>query len=128
MTMSPSSQDPKQSKNEEKNKFEDKIENFVDYAKQNKWDTAAHLVLVLGLILMFFIPLFGSILVGLITGLYFSKEIVEAFKNRKQLIYEAGTVRSLVFVGTVVAFLIAAPGVFIGAALVSAIKEFSSNQ
>lgn len=126
MTTSPS--EPNPPKKNEKNKFEDKIESFYDYAKQNKWDTAAHAVMLFGLILMFFIPFSGALLVGLITGLYFSKEIAYAVKNRKQLIYEAGTVRSLVFLGTAVAFLIAAPGVFIGAAIVSAIKEFSSSK
>jgi ABC-type multidrug transport system fused ATPase/permease subunit len=127
MNGSPSSQEPQQPKREEKNKFEGKIESFYDYAKQNKWDTTAYVVLLLGLILMFFIPFIGSLLVGLIAGLYFSKEIVYAAKNAKQLIYEAGNVRSLVFLGTALAFLIAAPGIFIGAAIVASIKEFSNN-
>lgn len=127
MTTTPSSQEPQQPKKEEKNKFEGKIENFCDYARHNQWDTAAHVVLLLGLILMFFIPFPGSLLVGLIAGLYFSKEIIYAAKNAKQLIYEAGTVRSLVFLGTALAFLIAAPGIFIGAAIVAAIKEFANR-
>lgn len=128
MNTSPTSQEPQQPKKEDKNKFEGKIEDICDFAKQNKWDTAAHVVLVLGLILMFFIPLFGELLVGFIAGLYFSREIMHVVENRKQCIYEAGTVKSLVFLGVLLAFLIAAPGIFIGAAIVAAIKEFSSSR
>lgn len=107
-----------------------KIEDLYDYAKHNKRDTAAYVVMILGLILMFFHPvsLFGGILVGLIVGLYFSNEFTSLIKNRKQFIYEKGTVRSLVLAGTALAFLIAAPGIFIGAAITTALKQLLSPQ
>lgn len=126
MTKIPSSQDPLDSNNKKDNKkkIEGKIEDLYDYAKQNKRDTFAQVLLVLGLILMFFMPFYGGLLVGIVGGLYFSTAIVSAIQNRNQLIYEYGTTLSLVFVGLLVAFLIGAPGVFIGIAIVTAIKQF----
>ncbi len=125
MASSPSAQDPKKN---EKPRFGGKVEDFCDYAKQNKWDSAALIVLLIGLIAMLFVPLSGGIIVGLVVGLYFSNEIVTLIKNRKQIVYETGTSRSLVFLGTCLAFLIAAPGVFIGAAIVTAVKGFAGSR
>lgn len=119
-------QDPQNPKKETNKKIED----LYDYARDNKRDTGAYIILILGLVFMFFWQTFfiGSLMVGCVAGLYFSNEFMMMIQDRNQLIYANGTVRSLVFVGTMVAFLIAAPGLFLGTAIMTGIKELLKTQ
>lgn len=103
-------------------KSKEKMEDLYEYARQNKTDTLAYAVIIIGLVLLFFAPFYGGLLIGIIAGIYFYKELIGYVKNRKQMIYEAGTVRSIIFVGTWVGILIAAPGIIIGALVAAAVR------
>jgi len=106
------------------------IQGLYGYAKSNTRDTIAYVVLIIGVILLFFDPSFfwGGLLVGLVVGFYFASEILGLIKHFNDVIAEQGVVRSLVFGGLMVAFFISAPGIFIGAAVGVAIKKLISPE
>lgn len=106
-----------------------KKEGLIDFVKSNTRDTAAYVLLVIGMVFLFFEPLFGGILIGLVAGIYFSEEINFLLKNGNEFIEEQGIVRSIVLGITALALFISAPGIFIGAALAIALKHlFGSNE
>lgn len=80
-------------------------------------------LLVLGFILLFFLSFYGRLLIGIALGTYFSKEIVDFAKNYKAFIEHHGLVRSLILGGVALAFLISAPAIFVGAALIVILKK-----
>lgn len=101
----------------------DRIEDIYNFAKQNKLDTIAYILLIIGLILLFLSPLVGELLIGIVAGLYFTREIVSTIQGASQYIDTEGLVRTLILVGILVAFFISAPGIFIGAAIAAGIKK-----
>ncbi len=91
------------------------VENAVHYAKSNTRDMIAYILLLTGLLLMFFDPNYGGTLIGVIFGLYFSQELYDAFKNYEMFIQTQGFVKSLVFGAVLLAFFFSVPFIFIGA-------------
>lgn len=87
-------------------------------------DMIAYILLVLGIILLFFQHLYGGILIGIVAGVYFSKEILSIIRNANDYIEEQGLARSLIIAGILLAFLISAPAIFIGAAIVVGLRWF----
>jgi hypothetical protein len=114
----PPLQDPK-----EPRKKDDKINDVVDYIKANAKETICYILLIIGIILIFFDPFIGETLVGLIAGSYFGEEIIEAYRTRKDFVASEGIARSLIFGGVVLAFIICAPGIFLGAIIAIGIKQ-----
>ncbi len=106
-------------------KKNDKIDTLYNYAQGNTRDTIAYVLLILGIILLFFTPFWGGILVGLVLGLYFYDELISVVKDVNGLIDDQGMVRSLVLGASVLAFFIAAPGIFFGAAIAVGIKHLT---
>lgn len=109
------------------NKRKENLDNFYDYARTNPRDIVCYILMILGIILMFF-NVGGGLLIGLVVGLYFNKEIVFMIKNYEGFIDTQGLVRSLIIFGTLLAFFIAAPTIFIGAAVMVALKLFLTNE
>lgn len=103
-------------------KNNDKVEGLYHYAKHNTRDTIAYILLLAGLLLMFYEPWYGGILVGLIFGLYYSKELMDFFNNIEHFANEQGMVKSLILGGLLVAFLISAPFIYIGIAFALALR------
>lgn len=103
-------------------KKNEKIDGLYQYASANTRDTIAYIILILGLILVFFYSFWGGLLVGLVAGIYFSDEINYIIKNVNQIIEQQGMVRSLVLGGTLLALFILAPSVFVGIAIAVALK------
>lgn len=99
---------------------------LLDYVRNNTKDSIAYIVLVIGILLMFFDAYspYGGMAVGIIFSLYFINEIGFALANYKDFIEEYGPVKSLVLGGTLLALFIKAPFVFIGIAIVAVIKMF----
>lgn len=125
-------QDPNKKDSSMKDKLNETVENFkknenveklYSYAQSNTRDTIAYILMIIGIVLFIFHPFYGGLLVGLIAGLYFSQEIMSFTKHANQLIEEQGMVRSLMAGGVLIALFIAAPAVFIGAAIAVAIKQ-----
>lgn len=103
-------------------KKSENIDNLIQYAQNNVQDTIAYALMAIGIIWTFFHGFYGGILIGLVAGFYFSKEIVKLIKNYNDFIEEQGTARSLIAGGTALALFIAAPGIFIGAAIMIGLK------
>src|SRR3989338_8342495 len=85
-------------------KKNEKIEELYKYAKSNTGDTIAYVAMILGILILFFEPLYGGLLVGFIAGLYFSDEIAKPLRSIEESIEELGMVRSLIFGGLLLGF------------------------
>jgi hypothetical protein len=108
----PRSRDPKR----------DHLNNFYKYAQTYPKDVIAYVLMVFGIILLFFQHFYGGLIIGLVLGVYFSREIGMLIKHYDDFIEEQGLVRSLILGGTLLAFFITTPGVFIGAAIMVALR------
>lgn len=115
-----------------KEKLSGKIENIkshqtVDqickYAKTNTADTIAYVLMILGVVLVFPLPMYGGILVGIVAGLYFADDVVRWATSLNSIIEEQGMVRSVMLLGVVIAFFVSIPWIFIGGALAVGIKQ-----
>lgn len=104
-------------------KKNEKIEDIYNYAKSNTTDTVAYVAMILGILILFFEPFYGGTIIGLVTGLYFSKEIMRPVKDVEGFVEELGMVRSLIFGGLLLAFFIKAPMIYIGAAVAVVFKQ-----
>ena len=97
---------------------------FIDYFNSSTREILAYAMLVIGVLLLFFHPLVGEFLIGVVAGAYFSKEINAMIKNYQNVVEDQGLVRSLILGGILLAFLVAAPGIFIGIAFIMILKQF----
>jgi uncharacterized membrane protein (UPF0136 family) len=110
-------------------KKDERMESLFSYAKGNTRDTIAYILLIIGIILLFFQPHYGGLLIGIIAGLYFSGEIIFIASHLNELIDEQGMVRVLVLAALLVGFFIMAPTIFFGAAIGAiAIKLIAPNK
>lgn len=124
--------DTEEKQSHKKNKFNEalenikkneKIEDIYNYARSNTGDTIAYVAMIVGILTLFFEPFFGGTIIGIVTGLYFSKEIIRPIKNIENFIEKLGMVRSLILGGLLLAFLIKIPMIFIAAAITIGIKQ-----
>lgn len=102
----------------------DRLQQLFAFAKDNTRDTIGYVLLLLGILLMFFpvTSIIGSLIVGIIFGLYFIDELIDAFRNYASMIEEHGPIKSVIFGGTLLALFFRAPFVFVGAALIVGLK------
>jgi len=103
-------------------KKNEKIETLFSYAKSNTMDTIAYVLLILGIVFLFFREFYGGVMIGLVVGVYFSNEIISLVKDCNGYIEKQGMVKSLIVGGTLLALFISAPGIFIGAAIAAGLK------
>ena len=104
-------------------KKNEKVEQLYRYAKTNTADTIAYILMIVGIVLVYFRPPYGGVLVGIVAGLYFSTEIVQLITSLGEVVERNGMVRSLILGGLLLTFFIVNPWVFIGAALAAGIKH-----
>lgn len=104
-------------------KSNEKIDSLVSYATSNTRDTISYVVLIVGVILLFFSSFYGGILIGLVSGFYFSSEIMAVVKNINALVEDQGVVKSLIAGGLLIALFISAPWIVIGIALAVAVRQ-----
>lgn len=125
--------DPKKPEEKQKSKFtetfdnlkkNEKVDDFMGYVKANTRDTVAYILLIVGLVLIFFNSLWGGLIVGAVAGFYFQKELIDWFKNANEYIETQGLARSVILGGTLLALLIQAPGIIIGVLIVVALSYF----
>lgn len=125
----PSKIDKSEEKIEVPEKKEERFSGLFDFAKTNTKDAIAYIILIFGIVLLFFERFSGELLIGVIFGLYYSAEIQSLFRNFNEFIEEQGIVRGIVLGVTAIALFISAPGIFIGAILAVIIKYlFSPNK
>lgn len=135
MTSAPDNKDePKVKKQAEPEKTQttekknDKFSGLFDFAKTNTKDAIAYIILIIGIILLFFERFAGEVLIGVVFGLYYATEIQNLFKHFNEFIEEQGVVRGIVLGVTMIALFISAPGIFIGAILAVIIKYLFSPE
>lgn len=97
---------------------------FYKGAPANPRDLITYVLLFLGLLLLFIVPLYGEFLIGIVAGVYFSKELVEFVNGYKEIIEEQGFVRSLVLAALLLTFIITTPALFVGAIIVALLRLF----
>lgn len=112
-----------QRKEEERFSEHRSTESLMDYFKAHTRETIAYVLLVIGIILLFFNPLYGGTLVGIVAGIYLSDEIVFFLKNCKKDFETHRVSQNLIYIGIIIAFFISAPAIFLGAAIAIAIKQ-----
>lgn len=96
---------------------------LLNYFKVHLRETITYVLLVLGIVLLFFDQLYGGILVGLITGIYFGDEIVGYIKSWSSATDSKKVARNLILAGIALALFISAPAIFLGAAIAIAVKQ-----
>jgi hypothetical protein len=103
---------------------QDRLHQIISYAKENTRDTVGYVLLIIGILLMFFntTSMIGSLIVGIIFSLYFINELSFLCRNSTALTEEHGLVKAVVFGGTLLALFFRAPFLFIGMAIIIAIK------
>lgn len=103
-------------------------DHLVGYFKLHAREIIAYVLLILGIVLLFFDSLYGGILVGLVAGIYFGEEIVDYLYNWKSRANTKETGRHLICAGIVLAFFISAPAIFLGAALAIGLGQLFMEQ
>ncbi len=106
------------------------IDDLYKYAKYNKSQTITYVLLALGLLILFFDSVIGGLLIGGVAGYHFSGEIIYYIRNIGQIAGGQEHLRYITLTILLLGIFIAAPGFFIGAAIVAAFKQvfFSRNQ
>lgn len=115
-----------------KDKFKDSLKDFrsnesmgkmMSQATENTRDTISYIILIMGVVLLFFSPLYGGALVGLVAGFYFSSEILSFWKHLNEFVEEEGIVKSLIGLGLLLALFISAPAIFIAMILAVIVRQ-----
>lgn len=101
---------------------------MLNYAKSNIRDMIAYALLIIGLLLLFAEPSYGSTLVGAIFGLYFSSEIFDWISNWQKFVEEKGHTRAIILCGLLLALFKLAPFIFIGAAVAVLLKQLVTDE
>lgn len=121
-TQEPGKKNPLAEKLESLRKNE-KVEGICNYAANNTRDTVAYVLMIIGIVLLFSHFFYGGLIVGVIFGLYFAQEITSALRSLNDLIEHHGMVRSLIFGGLLLALLILAWPLYIGAGVAIGVKN-----
>lgn len=108
-------------------KIEPSQEGFVQFLLHNKLDAVAYLVLFCGLLLSLFHLFFGGIIVGIILGLYFSKEMQTRLMQFKDFLAHEGVFHGFVVIAAMIALFIASPGLIIGTFCGAFIRPYLGN-
>lgn len=102
-------------------------DDLMDYFKNHSRETISYILLILGILLLFFEPIYGGLIVGIVAGIYFGEEVVNYIKNWKSSINSRDgyteVARHLIVAGLALAFFISAPAIFLGAAISIGIKQ-----
>lgn len=98
-------------------KTNEKLSHLSSFATSNTRDSIAYVILIIGIILLFFHPFYGGILIGIIAGFYFSSELLALLQSINSLIDEQGIVRSLIAGGLLLGLFVSASSIFVGMAI-----------
>ncbi|WP_068468563.1 hypothetical protein [Candidatus Protochlamydia phocaeensis] len=105
------------------NKDSKKFDDLYQYARNNKEHTITYILLILGLLLLFFDNLLGGLILGMVAGYHFAYEIIYYLRNIGQVFTGQDQLRYVVLTGLLLGLFIAAPGIFVGAIIVAAFKQ-----
>ena len=99
---------------------------LLSFMKENTKDTIAYVLLIAGIMMMFFdeVAIYGGLILGVVFGLYFAKELAYLATNAARLIEEEGIPKSLILGALFLIIIIKVPFLFIGAAFVAILRTF----
>lgn len=120
------SKEPLKSSSQNKNQKGEtmKKNHLLNFAKTNKEQAIAYVILALGLLfLLFYNNLLGGLLIGMVAGYYFSNEIIYYIRNIAQIVGGQNQLRYVILTAVILGLFIAAPGIFIGALIVAVFKN-----
>lgn len=100
-----------------------KVDELYSYAQNNKEQTMIYVLLIVGLLVLFFNYILGGLIIGMVAGYYFADEIVYYIRNLGQIINGHDQLRYVILSAVLLGLFISAPGIFIGAAIVAAFKH-----
>lgn len=98
------------------------VEQMMSFAKSNTQDTLAYIGLFVGILLLLFGSPIGSILIGVVVGIYFSQPILAWLVGFKDYLSTEGLGKTLVLLAAAFALLIAAPYLFLGGAVIIGVR------
>ncbi len=97
---------------------------FYTYATSNKEQTITYILLILGLLILLFVNnLLGGLIIGMVTGYFFSSEIIYYLRNLGRTFSGQNHLNDVVLTGLLLGLFIGAPGIFIGAVIVASFKQ-----
>lgn len=114
--------DPKPS-NDNKGPSNLNADHIISFVKTHSRESIAYVLLVLGIVLLLFDNIYGGILVGIVTGIYFGDNLVNYIVNWKLSLDSKDMTQNIVLAGASVAFLITSPAIFLGIAISIAVKQ-----
>jgi len=126
-----------ETKEEDGNKFSETIENLkknknvdsvLEYARNNTKDTIAFILLIVGILWMLGQPFNGGVLIGLVVGFYFSRELISYVRDFNSYLEEQGLAKTVILGGGALALFFLAPGIFIGVAVMAALKYLLKSE
>ncbi len=126
-----------ETKGEDGNKFSETIENLkknknvdsvLEYARNNTKDTIAFILLIVGILWMLGQPFNGGVLIGLVVGFYFSRELIGYVRDFNSYLEEQGLAKTVILGGGALALFFLAPGIFIGVAVMAALKYLLKSE
>jgi len=126
-----------ETKEEDSNKFSETIENLkknknvdsvLEYARNNTRDTIAFILLIVGILWMLGQPFNGGVLIGLVVGFYFSRELISYVRDFNSYLEEQGLAKTVILGGGALALFFLAPGIFIGVAVMAALKYLLKSE
>lgn len=106
------------------NKDDNKVEQLCNYAKSNKEEIGVYTALALAILFLFFAPLLGELILGVIGGFYFAKELAQFFQNSRFLYDDHGRLRYTVIIGLLVGLFLMVPVFILAILLTASIKQF----
>lgn len=99
-----------------------KIYQLNEYTMKNKEDLITYILLAIGIIVLFFNPLIGGLILGIIVGYYFSAKIIDIISHGKKL-YNSPKIETVVLAVALLGLLIVIPSFILGTLVIAAAKE-----
>jgi hypothetical protein len=109
-------------------KVKDFFSQVKDQAQSMSSSTIIYILLATGLILLLAWPFIGGAIIGLVAGYLFSNEIINRAKTIKDAIEHEEVTRGVVLGVVLVAFLLVAPGIVLGATVSTIIKRLVGDR
>ena len=95
----------------------DKLDSLYAFARENTRDTVAYIILFAGILISLFNSFLGGFLIGLITGFYFTTEILAFYDNFHEFLEKYGVFKTFILGGAALGLFIALPSFFLGIAV-----------
>jgi hypothetical protein len=132
MAQQPTSTQPQGPKNDKPARPAISKDSLLDYFKQHSRETVSYIIMITGILMLTYWPLYGGLLVGVVAGIFFADAIINYIKAWKGTVTSSGNysevARHIILLGLAIAFFISAPAIFLGAAVAIGIKQLFAGQ